>query len=54
LVLVPTRPIFARVASDNPGSLRVLQKCGFTVVGTDRGYANGRNATIEESILRVG
>ena len=29
LELVPARPLYARAASDNAGSLRVLQKCGF-------------------------
>ena len=29
LHLVIGRPIFARVATDNIGSIRVLQKCGF-------------------------
>lgn len=35
LELVPTRPLYARAASDNVGSLRVLQKCGFEA-GRDR------------------
>jgi RimJ/RimL family protein N-acetyltransferase len=50
---VPGRPVVARVASDNVRSLRVLQKAGFAVVGTDRGFANARNAEIEETILRL-
>lgn len=45
------RPIFARAAKDNAGSLRVLQKCGFVIIGEDRGYANGRGGEIEEYIL---
>jgi RimJ/RimL family protein N-acetyltransferase len=53
LRLIPERPLRARVAKDNPASLRVLQKCGFTVVGTDRGYANGRGQEIEEFILQL-
>jgi RimJ/RimL family protein N-acetyltransferase len=36
----PQRPIFARVAKDNFGSRRVLEKCGFTVIGEDKGFAN--------------
>ncbi len=45
------RPIFARAAKDNIGSLRVLEKCGFVVIGEDRGYANGRGEEIDEYVL---
>ncbi|AYY15173.1 N-acetyltransferase [Actinobacteria bacterium YIM 96077] len=31
------RPLYARVAEHNQGSIRVLEKCGFTVVGSDTG-----------------
>jgi RimJ/RimL family protein N-acetyltransferase len=48
---VTTRPLHARAASDNAGSLRVLTRAGFRVVGTDVGYANARRAEIEETIL---
>ncbi|WP_066935680.1 GNAT family N-acetyltransferase [Microtetraspora fusca] len=54
LELVPVRPLYARAASDNLGSLRVLQKAGFTIIGTETSYAPARNAEIEESILRLG
>jgi len=47
------RPLHARAARDNPGSLRVLEKCGFRVIATDRGYANGRGAEIEEYLLEL-
>ena len=50
--LVPVRPLHARAASDNSGSLRVLQKAGFRPVGTERSYAPARRAEIEETILR--
>ena len=53
LRLITVRPIFARAATDNLGSLRVLQKCGFTIVGQDRGYAHGRGTDTEEYILRL-
>ena len=52
LDMVQVRPIFARVAKDNPASRRVLEKCGFTVCGEGRGYANARGTEIEELILR--
>jgi RimJ/RimL family protein N-acetyltransferase len=50
---VPVRPLFARVASDNVGSLKVLQKAGFAMTGTEVSFANGRNTEIEETILRL-
>ena len=48
-----TRPIFARVAKDNLGSFRVLQKCNFKVVGEGRGFANARGKETEEFILKL-
>lgn len=54
LDLIPVRPLYARAAGDNVGSLEVLRKAGFTVVGTETSYANGRNAEIEETVLRLG
>jgi RimJ/RimL family protein N-acetyltransferase len=49
---VPVRPIYARAASDNAASLRVLEKSGFQVIGTENSFAPGRNGTIEETIMR--
>jgi RimJ/RimL family protein N-acetyltransferase len=53
LRLDPTRPLYARAAVDNVGSLRVLDKCGFVAVGEDVGYAEGRGEDVEEFILRL-
>ena len=53
LHLVGARPILARVATDNIGSLRVLQKCGFKIIGKNKDFANGRGADTEEYILRL-
>ena len=47
------RPIFGRVAFDNLGSQKVLEKCGFVKIGTDRGFANARQAEIEEYIYKL-
>jgi RimJ/RimL family protein N-acetyltransferase len=47
------RPVFARAASDNAGSLRVLEKAGFRPVGVDRGFARARGEEIEETIMRL-
>jgi len=53
LALITIRPIHARAAADNLGSLRVLQKCGFKIIGEDKGYAHGRGEDTEEYILRL-
>ena len=49
----PTRPIYARAAKDNIGSLRVLEKCGFRIIGEDKGYANARGKEVEEFLLQL-
>ena len=49
---VRTRPLYARAAKDNIASIRVLEKCGFTVSGEDRGFANARDAEVDEFIFR--
>jgi len=50
---VRTRPLHARAASDNAGSLRVLEKAGFRIIGTEVAFAPGRGADIEETVLRL-
>ncbi|MER7692910.1 GNAT family N-acetyltransferase [Streptomyces sp. NPDC097610] len=42
LAEVPERPLLARAVADNTGSVRVLENCGFKVVGEDRCFANAR------------
>lgn len=53
LEVVRTRPLHARAASDNAASLRVLEKAGFRIIGTEISFAPGRGADIEETILRL-
>ena len=48
-----TRPLHARAASDNGGSRRVLEKCGFEQTGTELSFAPARNRKIEESLYRL-
>lgn len=47
------RPVYARAAKDNFASLRILEKCGFTVIDEDKGYANARGEEIEEWLLEL-
>jgi RimJ/RimL family protein N-acetyltransferase len=37
-------PFHARVAYDNVASYRVLEKCGFCVIATERSFAQARSA----------
>lgn len=53
LSIEKVRPVFARVAFDNFGSQKVLEKCGFEKVGTDKGFANARQMEIEEFIYKL-
>ena len=53
LKMEQTRPIHGRVAFDNYGSQKVLEKCGFEKIGTDKGFASARQAEIEEFIYKL-
>lgn len=50
---IKVRPLYARAAKDNIASLRVLEKCGFTICGEDKGFSNARGEEVEEFILRL-
>ncbi|MFJ3668681.1 GNAT family N-acetyltransferase [Streptomyces sp. NPDC090106] len=54
LAEVPERPLYARAAADNAGSLRVLRKCGFRDREHTRGFANARGEEIDEIVLALG
>ncbi len=45
------RPIYARAATDNVASIRVLRKCGFEISGHTRGFANARGEEIDEVVM---
>lgn len=47
------RPIYARVAKDNLGSRRILEKCGFRAIAEMKGFANARGEEIEELLLEL-
>lgn len=48
-----TRPLFGRTAFDNFNSQKVLEKCGFVRIGSDKGFANARQKEIEEFIYKL-
>ncbi|HQV01028.1 MAG: GNAT family N-acetyltransferase [Bacteroidia bacterium] len=53
LAIEPSRPIYGRVAFDNYGSQKVLEKSGFVKIGSDKGFANARQIEIEEFIYKL-
>lgn len=53
LINETTRPVFGRVAFDNLGSQKVLEKNGFVKIGSDKGFANARQTEIEEYIYKL-
>jgi len=52
LGVVKTRPLFAHVAKHNVGSKRVLEKCGFKVIGDDK-YMNMGNEEVDEFVCKL-
>jgi RimJ/RimL family protein N-acetyltransferase len=50
---ITERPLYASAAFDNIGSLRVLAKCGFRVVGSEKAHAEARGVEIDEIFLRL-
>ena len=49
----PARPLHAHVARDNLGSIRVLEKCGFVVTATEKGFARYRGVEVEEFVMKL-
>jgi RimJ/RimL family protein N-acetyltransferase len=52
LVEVKTRPLHAHVVKHNVASIRVLQKCGFLITGSEK-YRDATGAEIEELFLTL-
>jgi RimJ/RimL family protein N-acetyltransferase len=48
-----TRPLYAHVAKHNRGSLRVLEKCGFTIIGEEKDMLDASGEQIEEYLLKL-
>lgn len=53
LDLETRRPLHARVAKDNPASIRVLQKCGFEITGYEFSPGTDRYVECEEAMLTL-
>ncbi len=53
LEVVEERPLHARAAADNLGSIRVLEKCGFRLTDTERAFANARGEEIDEAVFVI-
>jgi len=49
---VRERPLHARVAKSNVGSLRVARKCGFVIIGEDK-FPDHAGISIEEFVLKL-
>jgi len=54
LIRVSERPLYARVAKHNIGSIRVLEKCGFTIRDDGNEVPEAAADGIEEVILELG
>jgi RimJ/RimL family protein N-acetyltransferase len=53
LSCVTMRPLSAHVAKHNVASIRVLEKCGFTIVGENKGFSDASGEDVEEFILML-
>jgi RimJ/RimL family protein N-acetyltransferase len=53
LGMVETRPLWAHVAKHNAASVRVLEKCGFRIVGDDKEFFQAGGQVIEGHVLKL-
>ncbi len=53
LPIEPIRPLGARVAVHNAASIRILEKCGFQRIGSDKGFSDFLNREVEEHIYSL-
>ena len=49
----PSAPLHAHAAKDNYTSVRVLEKCGFEVVGESSDFADGQGTETQELLLML-
>jgi RimJ/RimL family protein N-acetyltransferase len=50
---VPLRPLHASAAKHNRGSLRVLEKCGFKLIGEDKEFSKVGGNTVEGFVFEL-
>jgi RimJ/RimL family protein N-acetyltransferase len=50
---ITERPLYGYVAKHNIGSRRVLEKCGFTIVGEEKEFADVSGEKVEGFILKL-
>lgn len=50
---VKERPLYAYVAKHNVASIRVLEKCGFTICGEEKGDSSTGGEGVEEVVLAL-
>jgi RimJ/RimL family protein N-acetyltransferase len=50
---VTERPLYAYVARSNVGSIRVLEKCGFTEIGGERHVDEATGDEVDEALLEL-
>jgi RimJ/RimL family protein N-acetyltransferase len=50
---VPLRPLRASAAKHNQGSLRVLEKCGFRLVGEDKEFSSVDGTVVEGFVFEL-
>jgi RimJ/RimL family protein N-acetyltransferase len=48
-----TRPLWAHVAAHNAGSIRVLEKCGFTLERRERGASIRGSGEVDELVMKL-
>ena len=53
LGVVTARPLYAHVAKHNLGSIRVLEKCGFTICGEESESPDAPSDGVEEFVLKL-
>ncbi len=51
---IKARPLYAWVAKHNVASIRVLEKCGFTISTEDKGSSNAPGEKVEEVLMKLG
>lgn len=51
--LEPARPLYGAAVADNAGSLRVMEKCGFTATGRIREFARARGEEVDLVLLTL-